>query len=34
MSIALYDTRQGKLRVVGQLEDGNRMVDVLNGAFI
>jgi len=34
MSIALYDTRQGKLRVVGQYEDDKSSVDVQNGAFI
>jgi len=34
MSIALFDVRQGKLRVVGQYEDDKSEVDVLSGALI
>lgn len=34
MSIALYDSRQGKLRIVGQYDEGKTSVDIENGAFI
>jgi two-component system NtrC family sensor kinase len=34
MSIALYDTRQGKLRIVGQYDEGKTSIDIENGAFI
>ncbi len=34
MSVALYDTRQGRLRVVAQYEDEKTSVDLLNGALI
>ncbi|MBI1256844.1 MAG: GAF domain-containing protein [Chloroflexi bacterium] len=34
MSIALFDARQGKLRVVGQYEDGTSAVDIENGSLI
>ena len=34
LSIALYDARQGKLRVVGQYEDDQAAVDLEAGSFI
>jgi GAF domain-containing protein len=34
MSVALYDMRQGRLRVVAQYEDEKTSVDLVNGALI
>jgi GAF domain-containing protein len=34
MSIALHDSRQGKLRIVGQYDEGKTSIDIENGAFI